>query len=390
MGLQAVEARRDQRVERLRDVERGEVAGDLVAVLAGRKQAAVEQHAHRLDRVERDAVRALSDAADRVLGQARHEATEHVVDRLLGQRVERERGEVAQVRAPARVALRDVRPREGDDVDRMAPRPVEQVLDELDQRRVGPVDVLEDHDHRELVGHPLDEQAPRREEILTVRRHAVGQAEQVLQPWLDELALVRVGDDLGQHRRQLRRRLVGGLVLGDPGAHPHHLRETPSTRRRRRRRGSGRDATTPRSSSPSMYFSNSQASLDLPMPGAATIDSRCARRSSATVWNSSLTMRSSRSRPTNGDSTPYRPALATPCRHHAEGAIERHRLGLALELVHAGVRIDDRRLARAARRLADEHGSRLGDALDPRGGVDEVACHHPLTGRRRASRPPRP
>ena len=75
---------------------------------------------------------------------------------------------------------------------------------------------------------------------------------------------------------------------------------------------------------------------------------------------------------------PRRRALAAPCGHDAERAPERHRLGLALELVLAGVRIHDRRLARPPRRLADEHGARLGRRLDPRGGVDEIARDHAL------------
>ena len=58
---------------------------------------------------------------------------------------------------------------------------------------------------------------------------------------------------------------------------------------------------------------------------------------------------------------------------HAERAEERQRLGLALELVDARVLVGDRRFRRALRRLADEHHPGLGDRLDARGRVDEVA-----------------
>ena len=44
----------------------------------------------------------------------------------------------------------------------------------------------------------------------------------------------------------------------------------------------------------------------------------------------------------------------------------------------ARVRVGDRRLGRAPRRLADEHRARLGAGLDARRGVDEVAGHHAL------------
>ena len=49
---------------------------------------------------------------------------------------------------------------------------------------------------------------------------------------------------------------------------------------------------------------------------------------------------------------------------------------LALELVRARLLVDDRLLAGAARRLADEHRPGLGRRLDARGGVDEVAGDH--------------
>ena len=53
-----------------------------------------------------------------------------------------------------------------------------------------------------------------------------------------------------------------------------------------------------------MYFSNSQASRDLPIPAIPMIETSCARCSSTEAWNSSFTSLSSRSRPTNGASRP--------------------------------------------------------------------------------------
>ena len=75
-----------------------------------------------------------------------------------------------------------------------------------------------------------------------------------------------------------------------------------------------------------MYFSNSQASRDLPMPATPTIDTSVARRSSAVAWNSSLTSRSSRSRPTNGGSSaedlsaPLRPAVTRTASQRGTGS----------------------------------------------------------------------
>ena len=65
----------------------------------------------------------------------------------------------------------------------------------------------------------------------------------------------------------------------------------------------------------------------------------------------------------------------------AERAEELRCLLLALQLVHAGVLVDDRRLARAAGGVADEHRARAGCGLDARRGVDEVAGDHALAFR---------
>ena len=96
------------------------------------------------------------------------------------------------------------------------------------------------------------------------------------------------------------------------------------------------------------------------------------------AWKRSLTSRNSRSRPTNGASSalarPSPPRFATTRSARQRWAA----LGLALELVLAAVLVGDGRLGSALRRLADEHGARLGRRLDARRRVDEVARDHAL------------
>ena len=81
------------------------------------------------------------------------------------------------------------------------------------------------------------------------------------------------------------------------------------------------------SARPSMYFSNSQASRDFPMPPIPTTETRLPRRSSAEAWKSSLTSRSSRSRPTNGGSRPAdfemppRSPTTRTARHSGTGSV---------------------------------------------------------------------
>ncbi len=69
---------------------------------------------------------------------------------------------------------------------------------------------------------------------------------------------------------------------------------------------------------------------------------------------------------------------AAPARDDAQRAPELHRLGLALQLVLAGVLVGDRRLGGALGCVAREHGAGLGCRLDAGSGVDEVARDHAL------------
>ena len=127
-----------------------------------------------------------------------------------------------------------------------------------------------------------------------------------------------------------------------------------------------------------MYFSNSHASRDLPIPAIPTTETRCAFFSSAPAWKSSLTRRSSRSRPTNGGSRPVDFSAPRAGGGDTQRAEERDRLRFPLQLVLTRILVGDRGLCGPLRALPDEHRAGLRLALDPRRGVDEVAGDHAL------------
>ncbi len=135
-----------------------------------------------------------------------------------------------------------------------------------------------------------------------------------------------------------------------------------------------------------MYFSNSHASRDLPIPATPTTETSCARDSSARRVEEVLQKAQLALAADERCFEARRPTLAASVRDHAERPEQRHGLGLALQLVLACVAVVDRRLAGAPRCIADEHGARLGGRLDPRGGVDEVARDHALVGRAQRDR----
>ena len=184
-----------------------------------------QEHPDRLDRVERDAVGPGDDRVAGVGGQAGHQPGQELAHRLDRERLEVDRGEAALAGAPVGPALEQLGPGQGQDEDRDAPGPLEQVVDEVEQARVGVVEVLEDHHDRAARGEPLEERAPGPEELLRARRPT--RAQQRQQRRLDPGPLGLVGDVLLEHRGDRRpgRRLVVGLLEAGPAA--DHLAERP-------------------------------------------------------------------------------------------------------------------------------------------------------------------
>ena len=115
---EAVEPRCDQRVQRLRHLERADLADRAVDRALLHEQAAVEQHPHRLDRIERHALGAGEDLVAQRCRQAGDEPDQELLHRGGGQRLEVEGAEVALARAPARAPFEQLGPRERDHVER--------------------------------------------------------------------------------------------------------------------------------------------------------------------------------------------------------------------------------------------------------------------------------
>ena len=129
---------------------------------------AVDQHPDRLHGVERDALGAFEDPRPDLVGRARDRVAEQGRHLGLGQRLEEDRREVPRAAPQAGPALRELGPGQRHHEQRAIARPLDEVLDEVQQRAVGPVDVLEHHHGRSLVGDPLEEDPAGREQVLLV------------------------------------------------------------------------------------------------------------------------------------------------------------------------------------------------------------------------------
>ncbi len=187
-----VETSGDESVQRLGHLELADRAGRAVGVSFADDEAAVEQHADRLDRVEGHAFGAGEDSRAHVFREARHESRQQLVHRLRRQRLEVDRREAALAASPGGALVGQLRTGEHEHEERVRAGPLEQVLEEVEQAAVGPLHVLEYEDRRRVLGEPLEEDAPGGEEVLLVSGRAFLEPEQVREPRLDPGALLRV------------------------------------------------------------------------------------------------------------------------------------------------------------------------------------------------------
>ena len=380
---QRVEASRDQGVQRLRDRQVRQVARRDVAAV-GRRQATLgHQHPDRLDRVERDAVGAFGDRSERRIGEARNELGRAARNGGLRQWLEAEGHEVAPARTPVRSMLEQLRTGNGDDEDRDAAAPLDEFVDEVERAGIGPVQVLEDEGDRPFGGDPLEERPPRREQLLARHLGRRVDAQQGEERRLDPATLGFVGhppfDGLGDLRP--RGRFVVGL--GQAGARADHLAERPE-----------RDALAVRGRSPGMP----EDRLDDPVevlrqlpdePALARAghadDGHDPRASLATgcveqvLEQAELAVAAEERR-----LELVAPSAAAALGDDTDRAECRHRRFLALEDLLPGRFEGDRLVGGTFGGLADQDGSGLGDRLQPRRGIDEVARDHALV--RRAER----
>ena len=142
---------------------------------------------------------------------------------------ERERERVRLAASPAGASREQLRAGRGDDEQRHARRPVDEMVDEVEQAFVGPVEILEDEDERALVGDPLEEAPPGGERLLLV----VAPAARVLdaRQWAEMAD--RPFDVVGRQgrrdrsHRSFRSASSFAVRLEDAGVRLDHLPERP-------------------------------------------------------------------------------------------------------------------------------------------------------------------
>ena len=216
---QRVDPCRDQAVERVRHLDLADVAQS-----SRRSVPLVADHAGNLDRVEGHAAGMLEDRLDELAPEIRRPLGEELAHGVVGQAFEVDAREAAHAGAPRWSVVEQLGTGEREDEDGVGPRPCRHVLDEVEQARIGPLEVLEDEDDRRSLGDPLEESPPGGEQLVALERGLLGSRQQGGEAWLDPAALGLVADELLERRTELPAGELGRRAVRDPGPAANHLR----------------------------------------------------------------------------------------------------------------------------------------------------------------------
>ena len=109
----------------------------------------------------------------------------------------------------------------------MVARPLEEVVEEVDHSGIGPLQVLDDHDDRQVLGQSFEEQTPAGEELLFREHLGSRKSQQLTETGGDELPVRGVSDPALESRPQPLGDDLLWVLLADLEPCPDHLRQRP-------------------------------------------------------------------------------------------------------------------------------------------------------------------
>ena len=183
------------------------------------QQVVVDQHCQQLLGKQRVAVGGPGDPRRSVGGQ--WPAAEQVRDQspavAVVERLEQHRHGLDLAAGPGGMAVEELGPRRAEQQDRRVARLLGQVLDERQERRLGPLQVVEDDHERAALRDPLEELAHRPGGHLAGAGAAAAETERVEDQLADQVGLVLAGKELGD--RSARRLRAGRFLAAQDLAH---------------------------------------------------------------------------------------------------------------------------------------------------------------------------
>ena len=196
--------------------------------------ALVDQLAEDLLEEERVALGAREDRAARRVAEPVdvEQVRDELASRVLAERAEEDRREVAAPAAPGRARAAQLGPRRAHEEQRPL-RSVGELLEQVEQRRVGPVDVVDHDDERLALGEHREQRAPRAVQLDAERRRLeprellVAGVEADRERERGGRRSGEIGQQLRGERLDPRDRDLGRVVVGDAGDALQDLGERP-------------------------------------------------------------------------------------------------------------------------------------------------------------------
>ena len=209
--LEEVDPRREYRLHRVGDLDRLDLSGGAPPLAVEHHLPAVDEPADDLLQEEGVPARALQYPEVYVGRQVVdvEQRADQVLGLVSGQGVERDRAVVPLAAAPRGPATDELGSRRAEEQDRRID-PLGELFQQVQQRRVGPVDVLDQGEHGRVAGERGEEASPRGTDLLS----------DLLRVELVE-ALVRVVEAHREGERRGRAR-ASGVVAEKPGAGGPH------------------------------------------------------------------------------------------------------------------------------------------------------------------------
>ena len=166
VGGQCIKARRDQRGEELGNRKGRQILGRSKLASFGREALVREKHPCSLDCEERNALGAGEDRSPGRLREARYQCRKELAHRVWREGVEVQVGEAALPTGPVWTLIVEIRSGKAENVDWVRATPLEKGVDEIQETRIGRVEVLEDHDDGSRRREVLEECSPGCEELV--------------------------------------------------------------------------------------------------------------------------------------------------------------------------------------------------------------------------------
>ena len=186
---------RDQRLQRGWNFQTRDIGGEAIGALALGQATIAKQHPDDLDGVQRNAFSPLEDLAGNRIRQAAGEAVENPGHGIRRKRLELQGSEVALAGSPGRSPFEELPSSQGDDEDGVSPAPFQEVLDEVEEALVGPMQLLENHDSGPAVTDAFEEGSPRGKQFLARALRRRLETEQGAKCWRQPGTFILIGHE---------------------------------------------------------------------------------------------------------------------------------------------------------------------------------------------------